>query len=176
MPAKATTAALVLVPPEEVWGPIQAIRKVHDRNIRRWMPHITLLYPFRPSSEFDGEAGRVAEVCASVAPFEVTLGGAAYFPESRTVWLDPEPAEPILDLQSALMRAFPDCDDSARYVRGFVPHLSVGQSRDGALRAEVESSWRPLTFTADRICYVWRKDAPDDPFKIGREFPLGQKS
>ncbi len=173
MPAKSTTAALVLIPPETVWEPIQKIRTVHDRNIRRWMPHITLLYPFRPRAGFDGDAALVEEVCGKIAPFEVTLGGAAYFPESRTVWLDPEPAEPILDLQSGLMQAFPDCDDSARYARGFVPHLSVGQSRDGALRADVDSSWRPLSFTVDRVSYVWREDAPDAPFKVGREFTFG---
>lgn len=181
MPVKSNTAALVLIPPEGVWDPIQAIRKVHDRNIRRWMPHITLLYPFRPfrpSGGIESDEGLIEAACAKIAPFEVTLGGAAYFPESRTVWIDPEPSEPILDLQSVLMASFPDCDDSARYARGFVPHLSVGQSRDGALRAMVDADWRPITFTADRISYVCRKDLPDDPFKVGREFPFGgnQKS
>jgi hypothetical protein len=42
---------LVIIPPEAVWEPIQAIRRRHDRKLRRWMPHITLLYPFRPRSE-----------------------------------------------------------------------------------------------------------------------------
>ena len=47
MPNKTHTTAVVLIPPESVQPPIQAIRSVHDRNFLRWMPHITLLYPFR---------------------------------------------------------------------------------------------------------------------------------
>ena len=43
---KTHTTAVVLIPPEEVWEPIQALRRAHDRNFDRWMPHITLLYPF----------------------------------------------------------------------------------------------------------------------------------
>jgi poly(A) polymerase len=41
------TAAFI-IPPEYVWGPIQAIRQKHDSNVGRWMPHITLFYPSLP--------------------------------------------------------------------------------------------------------------------------------
>ncbi|MBI5480461.1 MAG: 2'-5' RNA ligase family protein [Deltaproteobacteria bacterium] len=40
--------AVVIIPPGEIWGPIQAIRQRHDQQFHRWMPHITPLYPFRP--------------------------------------------------------------------------------------------------------------------------------
>ena len=39
-------AAAVIIPPEDAWGPIQAIRRKHDRKVGRRMPHITLIYPF----------------------------------------------------------------------------------------------------------------------------------
>ena len=42
--------ALVLIPPESCWAPIQAIRKQHDRSFERWMPHINLLYGFVPAA------------------------------------------------------------------------------------------------------------------------------
>ena len=48
MPVKTHHTAVVAMPPPEVWEPIQAIRRQHDRNVHRWMPHITLLYPFMP--------------------------------------------------------------------------------------------------------------------------------
>ena len=51
-PSKTHKTAIVLTPPDDVWGPIQQIRKVHDRKIRRWMPHITMIYPFCPEAEF----------------------------------------------------------------------------------------------------------------------------
>ena len=52
MPNKTYTTAVVLIPSEEIQPPIQAIRRVHDRNFERWMPHITLLYPFAPQRNF----------------------------------------------------------------------------------------------------------------------------
>ena len=39
---KTHQSAVVLIPPREVWAPIQAIRREHDRHLRRWMPHVTL--------------------------------------------------------------------------------------------------------------------------------------
>lgn len=35
-------SALVIIPPEEVWSQIQAIREKYDPNFRIWMPHINL--------------------------------------------------------------------------------------------------------------------------------------
>ena len=63
MERKTFTTAVVLIPPGEVQPAIQAIRQVHDRHFKRWMPHITLLYPFRPHSEFDQLAERFASAC-----------------------------------------------------------------------------------------------------------------
>jgi len=44
--AKSHRTAIAAIPPPECWEPIQAIRRVHDRQIGRWMPHVNLLYPF----------------------------------------------------------------------------------------------------------------------------------
>ena len=52
MPNKTHTTAVVLIPPQEIQPPIQVIRQTYDRNYERWMPHITLLYPFAPQQEF----------------------------------------------------------------------------------------------------------------------------
>lgn len=49
---KTHKTAVVLIPPEECWPPIQAIRQEHDRHVRRWMPHMTMIYPFRPKEQF----------------------------------------------------------------------------------------------------------------------------
>ncbi len=50
--------AAVIIPPESVWGPIQAIRQNHDSKVGRWMPHITLvytiiLYCYSPTNSFE---------------------------------------------------------------------------------------------------------------------------
>jgi 2'-5' RNA ligase len=132
MDKKTYTTAVVLIPPAELWEPIQVIRRVHDRHIRRWMPHITLLYPFRACEEFAGLAEQFSAVCGDVEPFRVDLVEMRWFqhrPGSYTLWLAPEPREVLVRLQALLGNIVPDCDDVTRHRDGFTPHLSIGQVR-----------------------------------------------
>jgi 2'-5' RNA ligase len=96
--------AVVLIPPAEAWPPIQAIRQRHDRHARRWvMPHITLLYPFRPRQAFPAVAEQLAAVCRTLAPFPLTLRALCHFDHGRgsyTLWLVPEPMQALIQLQA----------------------------------------------------------------------------
>ncbi len=83
MDRKTHKMAVVVIPPEAAWPPIQAIRKQHDRGFRRWMPHVTLLYPFHPRPEFEAAAARLAPACAVLPPFEVTLATFHVFEHGR---------------------------------------------------------------------------------------------
>jgi 2'-5' RNA ligase len=176
---KTNKTAVVVVPPEEIWEPIQAIRRRLDRNIRRWMPHITMLYPFRPIGEFENCSSKFEKICGEFAPFQVTLVDFRYFQHSKrsyTVWLDPDPGERIAELQGALARVVPDCDDVGRFHRGFTPHLSVGQARvdvENTIR-ELSETWEPLEFALDEIALINRNDPPDDVFGTWGEVPLGK--
>src|SRR5690242_9503975 len=73
MPVKTHHTAVVAIPPPEVWEPLQAIRRQHDRNVHRWMPHITLLYPFMPREHFGEALPKLLEVGRQSAAFQVTL-------------------------------------------------------------------------------------------------------
>jgi 2'-5' RNA ligase len=172
--------AAVLLPPTECWEPIQAIRKVHDRKIGRWMPHVTLLYPFRPRAEFDAISPALTAACIEVSPFTLTLRHFRHFDHGRgrfTVWLDPEPHEPILALHAALLRAVPDCNDTARPAGGFKPHLSVGQANGRAelarLLAEVEAIWAPIVFEIHTVALIAREG--ETPFVLDRSIPLSAR-
>ncbi|MFH0981659.1 MAG: 2'-5' RNA ligase family protein [Planctomycetota bacterium] len=180
MTTKTYNTALVLTPPESVWGPIQEIRRAHDRHFGRWMPHITLLYPFRPCELFDEAAAQLAPVCAAILPFSLTLAEFRHFRHGRssyTVWLAPEPNEPVIRLQQALMAVLPDCDDVARHAHGVTPHLSVGQCRGSEALREwqqtLAASWRPLSLIVHGINFIRRGDLPDDVFRVDRHLPLG---
>jgi 2'-5' RNA ligase len=172
-------SALVAIPPEEAWGPVQRIRTRFDRHLRRWMPHLTLLYPFRPRAEFGAAEAIVREVCAPVAPFEVTLAEFRSFPhgpESHTLWLHPDPPEPFVRLQAALQAAFPDCDDASRYESGFTAHLSVGQARlpadlEARLRVAREG-WTPIRWKVEELALIAREG--EAPFEVDRRVALGQ--
>lgn len=181
MSAKTHNTAVVLIPAEDCWEPIQAIRRRHDRHVRRWMPHVTLLYPFRPREQFDAVGQTLREACRRVKPFEVTLAEFHHFHHGRvkyTLWLAPEPADVMVALQAALESAVPDCNDVSAHRNGFTPHLSVGQVQgDDArqkLEARLQASWQTITFCADRVSLIWRDRPPDDVFRVDRKISLGE--
>jgi RNA 2',3'-cyclic 3'-phosphodiesterase len=172
-------SAVVLIPPAEVWDPIQAIRRVHDRQVHRWMPHVTLLYPFLPRAALPEAIPDAARALAGVAPFDVVLARFDVFRHrggTSTVWLAPEPGEALAGIQAALVRGFPACDATGRFAGGFTPHLSVGQARGeealAAFRRELEE-WRPLAFTARSVSVIVREPPPRDVFRTFAEVPLG---
>jgi 2'-5' RNA ligase len=180
MGEKTYSTAAVIVPPDEASEPIQAIRRVHDRHVRRWMPHVTLVYPFRPRSQFDALQGPLGQACERIAPFNLTLARFGHFHHGRgtfTIWLDPEPNEPVRALQAALQSVVPDCDEQSRYESGFTPHLSVGQVRGQDnlqhLLDALQRNWRPITWTVREVALIWRGDQPPaDVFRVGATVSL----
>ena len=173
--------AVVLIPPEEVWEPIQAIRREHDRQIRRWMPHMTLVYPFRPAAVFAELVPALADALHGIGPFAVRLAEFRTFAHRRnsfTVWLSPEPAAPVCELQEWIQGVVPDCDAVRRHAHGFTPHLSVGQVRSRPqleeLMASFAEGWEPVSFTVRSISLISRGDPPDDVFQVAHTITLGR--
>jgi RNA 2',3'-cyclic 3'-phosphodiesterase len=180
MEGKTFTTAVVLIPPGEVQPSIQTIRQVHDRHFKRWMPHITLLYPFRPRHEFGQLAERFAAACEAIEPFQVELAELRFFRHRRdsfTLWLAPEPKEAVVHLQAVVGSVVPDCDDVVRHRDGFTPHLSAGQVRGErqmcTLQQALQGAWQPIVFTVRNINLIWRGEPPDDVFRIGQTVRLG---
>jgi 2'-5' RNA ligase len=178
-PRKTHRAALVVIPPEPLWPPIQAIRERHDAQYRRWMPHVTLLYPFRPRERLREIRRALEPVCAGIAPFDLELARFDHFRQGPTrfvLWLAPEPARPLIRLQAALRRAFPDCDEVNRHPGGYRPHLTVGQfvsrPKMRGLLARLEPEWKPLRFPVGEIALIAREDAPQAPFRVVERFAL----
>ncbi len=177
---KTYKTAVVVIPPEDTWAPIQAIREKYDRAFQRWMPHITLLYPFRSRPDFELAAVRLTQACDSIASFKVTLASFDVFRHSRdsyVLWLAPKPKEALIDLQTALWRAFPDCDDVRRFAGGYTPHLSVGQVRGREQMQQLVSAfsqdWGAITFQVSVVSLIWRDDPPRDVFRVVQTIALG---
>jgi 2'-5' RNA ligase len=172
--------ALVVIPPKPAWPPIQAIRAAHDRNVGRWMPHITLVYPFVPAGEFERTIGRLGPACAAHGPFELRLARLDTFRhhcDSYTVWLEPDPEEPLIALQRALRAACWEAEPPRPTSSRFRPHLSVGQARGRPamlkLLEQFRRSWQPVTFTVEDVGLIRREDPPDDVFRVAHRVPLG---
>ena len=173
MNGKTHKAAVVIIPPGEAWPPIQAIRRVHDHQYRRWMPHITLIYPFRPVATFPALCETLAAACSRLAPFAITLATFRFFEHSHrscTIWLAPDPPEPLIQVQTELWRLVPDCSEVRDFPGRFTPHLSIGQApgRKAALAQvkEWQGPWSPLRLKVSEISFIARNDPPDDIFRV----------
>ncbi len=166
-------SALIVAPPQELWEPIQAIRRRYDRQVRRWMPHINLLYPFLPEESFPQVEPRLAAAVSQLSPFELALEGPRVFHHGggrATVWLEPVPGSALKALYERLRASFPECDHVERFAAGYTPHLSVGQARGGRALQEVlravRAMGRPLRFRVDRVHWIARGEPPDDRFRV----------
>jgi 2'-5' RNA ligase len=182
-PGKTHKTAVVVIPPDDVWGPIQQIRQQHDSKIRRWMPHITMIYPFCPEAEFARMAEEVAAASSRsnvTAAIGVTLSRFETFSHGKgryTVWLKPEPTKPLLDLYTALRTAVSYESDFEPRIGRFVPHLSVGQVRGKAKRdrlvADLQTAWKPIQFRVSEVHFILRGDPPDDIFRVIQTISFG---
>ncbi|NUP35521.1 MAG: DUF504 domain-containing protein, partial [Streptomyces sp.] len=164
LPPTARTA-VAWIPPEELWPPIQEVRRAYDPQVDRWPPHVNLLFGFVPESAFDQAAPLLAEAAAEVRPFPVRLEGVRAFRhrEDVTVWLDPAAAglDPWDRLRQVLHRRFPRC---AGRPEGFTPHLTLG-------RADARVRLAPATTSVGSIVLLSRR--ADEPMRPRAVITLG---
>ena len=177
-----TTVAVV--PPDASWEHIQAARMlVRDKGLWRWPPHANLLYPFVAPRRFRGAAPVLLEALALVEPFDVRLRELRTFvhPRSATLWLHPEPAEPLVRLQAALERALPQCNaQTVNHGGQFTPHFTVGHFESEQVASEARerilasNEWpaEGVQFRVEEIVVMAREGA-DGQFEPSWRIPLG---
>lgn len=176
---KVYSSAVVIIPPKDKWVPIQQIRKLYDRQINRWMPHITLIYPFRPENEYPNFEKKFSKKCENLTCFIISLKTLKYFNHGHqkyTLWLNPEPIDLIIDLQAEILNIVPECNDVNNYKKGFRPHLSVGQIQKKHNLLEtitnLQNSWKELKFQINEIYFISREKSKSSNFKIIKRIQL----
>ncbi|KAH3767677.1 Endonuclease/exonuclease/phosphatase family protein [Pelomyxa schiedti] len=175
------SSAVVVSPPAEQWGPIQAIRKEHDKAYQRWMPHINMLYPFWPEKNFPQAAGKLREALANFPQFTVEFNQLSFFehgPTSCTFFALPvtEPVNALKGLEELLLQTFPGCTDLSAREGGFHPHLTLGQCRGkAATERQIKTlNWKPMKFTVKSIQMISR--TATTPFAVKFDVPLLAKT
>lgn len=168
-------SAICLIPPEDLWSPINSIRRLYDKAHEKWPPHINLVYPFvRPDL-----IPEVVDILrrldlTSLAPTTISLREADAFNHKshNTIILRPRQRGPRLasELVNAIREAvgWPAQDD-------YNAHMTVGQTED----AESDSHnflmnkarlLTPVTWDVGRLAILVR-DSPGGPVS-GRPMQL----
>ncbi|MHA2039288.1 MAG: 2'-5' RNA ligase family protein [Promethearchaeota archaeon] len=180
--SKVYSSAVVIIPPKEIWESIQEIRRLYDRNIDRWMPHITMLYPFRPKNQYDDMEKLFSEKCKGIEPFKVSLKIFSFFPHGHqkyTMWIDPEPNNSIIKLQGEILKLVSDCNDVNNFKIGFRPHLSVGQIKGKnklhKTIKDLQANWAEIKFKLNKIFFISREKSKNSKFVVSKQIHLAQK-
>jgi 2'-5' RNA ligase len=86
--------------------------------------HVTVLVPFLPEGRIDeGVLAELRRVFAGHRAFDLTFSRIGRFPE--TLYLVPEPPEPLIALTAAVYERWPECPPYEGRFPDPVPHLTV---------------------------------------------------
>lgn len=162
------SAILLTVPEAEPL--VGELRRLGDASAAQGVPaHVTLLYPFVP----DPDVGVVEELrffFAGVDGFHLDFAAVGEFPE--VVYLAPEQTHEVRELTDALARRWPDFPPYGGLFEQVVPHLTVVDTPDAALRERARKEAEaglPVRAVA-REAALWVHD--DDGWRQLAVFPL----
>jgi 2'-5' RNA ligase len=166
-------SALVLRVPE-VEAVVSGWRQRYDPIAAFGVPaHITVLAPWLTFSDVTAEDRKaLGSICSRSGPIDVTFTRFGIFP--RTLWLDPQPAEPIRQLTAAVYARWPSHPPYGGAFDDSVPHLTIADQRDpaelGHVMPAVESALPLRAHIAELSLLVLR----DGRWVLDATFPFGR--
>ena len=107
--------------------------------------HVTLLYPFVDAERLSvGHAHQAQRALSNVQPFGCSFSSIGRFDDPPVaIFLEPKPVEQFSAMVEALVAAFPEFPPYGGTVEEVIPHLTLVETADRNLWAEVEEWVRP---------------------------------
>jgi 2'-5' RNA ligase len=185
---KGVCTSLCIIPPQEFWPQLQAVRVQHDRVVARWPPHINVLYPFVVESDFEAAVEPLTQALSTVKTFRVTLNDISLFKKGKNCQMFADPkvvsgtdTDALKQLYACVESVFPFCNDLGRKsADGFHAHLSLGQfkglQRYEQARDALVENWKPIEFEVNQMYMISRDPNGQDPFHVRHVIPLGGAS
>ncbi len=170
------TTVIMIVAPHEVQAvAVPLLRRYAPDALTRVPAHLTVLYPYVAYDRLDDTCARLEPICASIAPFEVTLAGYGEFP--GVIYMALRNPRPIKRLFRTIYQHFPECPPyRGAFGEDLTPHLTVGEfetsDEQHAARAALPR-YAPLTFQATRLHVLYGIDAIALPWLTHAVIPLG---
>lgn len=155
------TESALIVPIPEAEFLVSGFRDRFDPSASAGVPaHVTLLYPFKPPSEFHTEViETLAKLFSSFQRFATSFASAKRFP--GVLYLAPEPDEAFRSMTEEIVRQFPETPPYAGKFSDIIPHLTVADINDSdrleAIAAEFEKAAKgrlPIPAAIAEVCLI----------------------
>jgi len=119
--------SVVLIPALDVGQPVWDLRLKYDPSAAAGVPpHITLMFPFVPPPDLTEPMIDTLEILiGNTTAFQFSLTRVKEF-EQGIVFLEPEPANPFIELTTGISRRFGLLPYGGDFGSEPVPHLTVG--------------------------------------------------
>jgi 2'-5' RNA ligase len=170
------TALVVLIPEAE--GLLEVFRQRFGSSDVISVPaHVTILYPFKTPDEItSGDITTLRELFMKVSSFSVSFRRFQCFTD--TLFLMPEPSEPLRQLTETIANVFPDVPPYGGAFKKIIPHLTVIQTSDlqklDAIAADFHKVAKDLLPIHARINAVFLMENPSSDWRVKEQFSLRQ--
>jgi 2'-5' RNA ligase len=168
------TALIVPVPQAEAL--VGRFREKYDPAAAVGVPaHVTLLSPFLPPDAIGaGDLAALTTLFASARPADVLFRRCGRF-EPKTLWLEPEPADLLLDLIRRIAARWPECPPYAGTIalESVVPHLTVADSISGEPLDRIEMAVAGGLPVSTRVREAWLIENRTGRWTTRQRFAIG---
>ena len=167
-----TAESALIVPVAEAEPVVAELRKRFDPAAPTGVPaHITVLYPFIAPEDLDESiVAELEATFASVDQFRFVLSGVARFPDA--VYLAPDPADRFSRLTAAIATRWPTNPPDGGVYDTIIPHLTVAQTSDDKVAAEIRRIIEPALPVACTGSEAWLLTGSNDRWAFRRRFPF----